>query len=87
MFGPALRAWEHYNVGYARFDVDTHGNLVLEHLDSHTGIIKLNPAWLRSHGFGHHVEDDGATIRTGEHVFVRVRRLDGPFAAYEHVTR
>jgi hypothetical protein len=71
MFGPALYAWEAQNVGFARFDVDN-GNLVLEHLDTRTGIIKLNPEWLRAQGFGHHVEDDSATIRIGQHVFRRV---------------
>lgn len=86
MFGPALRAWEHHNVGVARFDVDDHGNLVLEALDTQTGIIRLNPTWLREHGFGHHVEDNGNIVRVGEHVFQRVRQLNEPFAAYQHVT-
>lgn len=85
MFGPALRAWEAANCGVARFDVDDRGNLVLAALDTHTGIIRLNPAWLQSHGFGHHVEDDGATVRVGPHVFRRVQHLNEPFAAYEHL--
>lgn len=83
MLGPALRAWEAENCGVARFDVDGRGNLVLDALDTRTGIIRLNPDWLRTHGFGHHVEDDGATIRVGSHVFRRVRHLNEPFAAYE----
>lgn len=83
MFGPTLAAWEAHNVGYARFDVSDDGDLVLEHLDSATGLIKLNPVWLKAQGFGHHVESDGAIIRVGEHVFRRVRQLAEPFAAYQ----
>lgn len=85
MIGPALRAWQHHNCGVARFDV-VNGNLVLDALDAPTGIVRLNPEWLQVHGFGHHVEDDGATIRAGRDVFRKVRQLDGPFAAYEHAT-
>ncbi len=82
MFGPALRAWEHHNCGAAWFDV-VDGNLVLDRLDAPTSIIKLNPAWFESHGYGHHVEDNGATFRVGRHVFRRVRHLVEPFAAYQ----
>lgn len=82
MFGPALRVWERENVGIAWFDV-VDGRLVLDRLDSSTGIVKLNPAWLQAQGYGHHVEDDGATVRVGEHVFRRVRPLAEPFAAYQ----
>lgn len=85
MFGPALRAWEANNCGVARFDV-VDGSLVLDALDTDTGIVRLNPRWLESHGFGHHVEDDGHIVRVGEHVFQRVRHLNQPFAAYQHVT-
>jgi hypothetical protein len=87
MFGPALRAWEDANCGTARFDV-VDGNLVLDTLDIQTGIVKMNLVWLTEHGYGHHVEDDGATVRVGEHVFRRVRHLIEPFVAYEvHVER
>lgn len=86
MFGPALHAWEKQNVGRVWFDVDHHGHLVLERLDTATGIVKLNPVWLETHGYGRHVEDDGATIRVGDHVFERVRHLIEPFAVYRLVT-
>lgn len=82
LLGPALRVWETQNVGVARFDV-LDGNLVLDRIDSPTHMVKLNPVWLHAQGFGHHVEDDGATIRVGDHVFRRVQVLREPFAAYE----
>lgn len=86
MFGPALRAWEEEHCGVARFEVDG-GSLVLDHIDGGTGgIVKLNPQWLITHGYGQHVEDEGATLRFGEHVFTRIRPLAEPFAAYQLTT-
>lgn len=82
LFGPALDAWEHHNCGHAWFEV-VDGQLVLDRIDSPTNLVKLNPVWLRAQGYGRHVEDDGATIRVGEHVFQRVQHLREPFAAYE----
>jgi hypothetical protein len=85
MYGPALRVWEEAHCSTARFE-DVNGQLVLDHIDGHTSIVKLNPAWLIAQGYGRHVEDDGATLRFGEHVFTRVRHLAEPFAAYQHTT-
>lgn len=80
--GPQLVRWEEENVSVAHFEVDADGNLVLDHIDGDTGIIALNPTWLRAQGYGHHIEDEGATVRVGRHVFRKLRDLREPFVAY-----
>jgi hypothetical protein len=54
---------KHHNCGTAWFDVDHRGHLVLDRLDTRTGIVKLNLTWPTEQGYGRHVEDVGATNR------------------------